>query len=187
MTRSKLKARTREVFRGVLETPCWDWQDCISNQGYGTLTLNGKGIKAHRLSYLLHVGPIPIGMVLDHLCHTHDKSCQDGNNCLHRRCCNPMHLEPVTQQVNLDRGRRGKGSVINCKNGHPLSGKNLHITTAGGRQCKICLKATQAKLYKAQKVERAAWQKAYYERNREKILAREASRYQSKKELSTNS
>jgi hypothetical protein len=60
---------------------------------YGTM-------KAHRLSWTMANGPIPDGMTLDHVCHTLDLSCAGGDECLHRRCINPDHLEPVTQSVN---------------------------------------------------------------------------------------
>lgn len=84
--------RYRIEDRGYL-TPCWVWQLHISNAGYGT---EGVGCRlAHRVSYETHVGPIPEGMVLDHLC------------CI-RECVNPDHLEPVTQAENVRRSRTAK-------------------------------------------------------------------------------
>ena len=46
--------------------------------------------RAHRLAWEIVIGPIPDGLVLDHLC---------------RRpvCVNPSHLEPVTDAENLRR------------------------------------------------------------------------------------
>jgi hypothetical protein len=36
--------------------------------GYGLVSVGGKQQRAHRVSYELFVGPIPTGLVLDHLC-----------------------------------------------------------------------------------------------------------------------
>lgn len=75
----------------VTETGCWIWVGRLNRNGYGRICLGGREPMAHRVSYELHVGPIPDGLVLDHLCRV--------------RCCvNPFHLEPVTVQVNTLRG-----------------------------------------------------------------------------------
>ena len=67
---------------------CWLWHGSTS-KGYGRIKLNKTTrILAHRMSYLLYVGPIPE----DTLClHTCDES----------RCCNPSHLFLGTQKDNL--------------------------------------------------------------------------------------
>jgi hypothetical protein len=52
---------------------------------------------AHRFAYLEFVGPIPDGLVLDHLCRN-------------KKCVNPDHLEPVTNAENLRRGRVARAS-----------------------------------------------------------------------------
>ncbi len=107
---------------------CWNWDVC-DNLGYGRAT-DGKhrSVKAHRLMYERLVGPIPEGLVIDHLCRN-------------RTCVNPDHLEPVTQSENV---RRGNGfSAVNarkthCKRGHPLDGDNLYRNPAGARVCRTC-------------------------------------------------
>ena len=58
--------------------------------GYGQLYGEGKKVMAHRWSYEHHVGPIPEGVQLDHLCRV-------------KNCVNPKHLQPVTQDENLRR------------------------------------------------------------------------------------
>jgi hypothetical protein len=79
----------------------------------------------------LVVGPIPENMVLDHLCR---------NRC----CCNPAHLEPVTQKVNTHRARAWMAGAefqrnkTHCKNGHPYSGDNLRTCKDGKRACRAC-------------------------------------------------
>lgn len=76
---------------------CWLWVGGYSggkNGRYGCFSIGGRrgGMRpAHRVAYELLVGPIPEGMVLDHLCHN-------------TRCVNPRHLEPVSQEENMGRG-----------------------------------------------------------------------------------
>src|SRR4051812_13783907 len=71
---------------------CWLWTGTLTDHGYGILENgHGAGKGAHVVSYELHVGKIPEGLELDHLCRV--------------RCCvNPRHLEPVTHYENMRRG-----------------------------------------------------------------------------------
>jgi hypothetical protein len=88
---------------------CWPWAGYIQPNGYGTRSNHNPGETrlVHRIAYEYLVGPIPAGLVLDHLCHTRDPQCADNDQCRHRRCCNPSHLEPVTPRENIARGRGG--------------------------------------------------------------------------------
>ncbi|NUP47546.1 MAG: HNH endonuclease [Catenulispora sp.] len=88
------------------EDQCWPWMGVLQSNGYGMYGSIGSRL-AHRIAYRLTAGPIPEGLVLDHLCHTRDRSCADNANCPHRRCVNPTHLEPVTRRENIARGRGG--------------------------------------------------------------------------------
>ncbi len=75
---------------GEPNSGCWLWAGFIHpKNGYGSYRMNGRTCGAHRASYELHVGPIPDGYDLDHLCRV-------------RSCVNPSHLEPVTRRENLD-------------------------------------------------------------------------------------
>lgn len=121
---------------GVMETECVEWQGSVATNGYGRFKLMGRHHQAHRLSYELLVGPIPPGLVIDHLCKN-------------KRCINPEHLEAVTNVENLMRGEgiqaRNKRKT-HCNHGHPLSGDNLHISaTTGERICKACRRVSQRK------------------------------------------
>lgn len=79
---------------------CWIWQGCKDIGGYGMFPVPGIGSKAHRIAWTLLRGPVPIGLVVDHLCSN-------------PACVNPEHLEPVTQRENImrtiARGRRYPG------------------------------------------------------------------------------
>lgn len=88
------------------EDECWEWTGRRQSNGYGNFGMNGTRL-VHRIAYQWLVGPIPDGLVLDHLCHTRDPECADNDQCSHRRCCNPAHLEPVTRRENIARGRGG--------------------------------------------------------------------------------
>lgn len=105
---------------------CWVWTGSIE-RGYGRMRVGGKWKRMHRFMYEHHVGPIPDGLVLDHLCRN-------------KACCNPMHLEAVTQKENIRRGDTGAHNrrKTHCKHGHPFTDKNTYITKAGHRQCKAC-------------------------------------------------
>ncbi len=79
---------------------CWNWQGHLTVDGYGLKRRDGRKIGAHRFYYELHEGPIPEGLMLDHLCHN-------------PACVNPAHLEPVTVKENARRRRpRSKGNGV---------------------------------------------------------------------------
>lgn len=114
-------------------SPCWRWTAALQSKGYGSIAFGGKGrtALAHRVAYVLLVGLIPAGLQLDHLCRI-------------TACCNPAHLEPVTNKVNNERTARA--TKTHCVNGHPLSGDNLVIKSRGGartpiRNCRECANA----------------------------------------------
>lgn len=119
---------------------CWPWHK-LTPYGYGPVYFKGKSTLAHRMAYELFVAPIPDGLTVDHLCHDPDK-CDLDTKCPHRRCCNPRHLEAVTQAVNNHRGNTWSGRNFRktrCKYGHPFTPGNLY-TYPGGREraCRKC-------------------------------------------------
>lgn len=57
---------------------CWEWTAYRSAKGYGQIGVARKVMPAHRVIYELLVGPIPDGMVIDHLCRNQGTS-QDPN------------------------------------------------------------------------------------------------------------
>ena len=111
-------------------TACWPWkQNCARDPGgYGLFDIlgnrgNRKRTQAHIVAYQLEVGPIPNGLVIDHF------------HCGNKSCCNPAHLEPVTQAEN---SRRASYRKPYCERGHPHNEENSYFTSNGTRYCRAC-------------------------------------------------
>lgn len=122
---------------------CIIWRGNMKSNGYGIFAAQGKTFHAHRFAYEDKVGPIPAGLDLDHLCHTHDAECPGGNECPHRRCVNPDHLEPVTRKVNLNRGINGYSRRTHCVRNHAFDEVNTRWYK-GRRWCRACEREREA-------------------------------------------
>jgi len=90
-------------------TGCLVWTG-QTNYGYGIMWADGRGQRVHRLAWEWAHGPIPDGLVIDHLC-------------MNRACVNVDHLEAVTQEVNAQRRSRAaiEGRGGGCPNGHSVT------------------------------------------------------------------
>jgi hypothetical protein len=106
---------------------CWIWKAARTGAGYGSFRLDGRMQTAHRVAYEQVKGPIPEGMVLDHLCRN-------------RACVNPDHLEVVSVGENTRRGDAGGAAQrrrTHCPKDHPYVGENLRVSN-GRRHCRTC-------------------------------------------------
>ena len=123
---------------------CWPWTGQTNARGYGLARLSGETRHrqmAHRTVYELLVGPVPAGLVLDHVCHNIDTTCAGGDDCPHRRCVNPAHLDPVTCGENLARSphtpQAVKAALTHCQRGHEFTPENTG-RKVGRRYCRAC-------------------------------------------------
>ena len=117
------------------EDSCWHWTGSRHERGYGLFRVGSRTdgsarlVRAHRLAYELTIGPIPDGLVIDHVC-------------MNPPCVNPTHLEAVTQAENM---RRFAAKRSACQNGHPWTDDSFVVTGQGHRTCAVCLSSSRAR------------------------------------------
>lgn len=116
-------------------TGCWEWTGAKVRDTYGKFFV-GKveidGVRrtvlvpAHRWSYEYHVGKIPDGLEIDHICRN-------------KACVNPAHLEAVTHLENCRRVPRNPA----CPKGHRFTEWNTLYSRDGdgymSRSCRTCI------------------------------------------------
>jgi len=84
---------------------CWEWLAYKDKEGYGQFQIGHKSFKAHRISYLLSIGPITEDMFI---CH----------HCDNPGCVRPSHLFMGTQTDNMrDAIVKGRVNVLGINNG----------------------------------------------------------------------
>lgn len=123
----KLRHRLyRYAVLGDIES-CWLWVGTTNNKGYGQLKINKKNTGAHRVSYMVHIGPIPEGMFVLHQCDN-------------PACINPYHLFLGTHADNM-RDKVQKGRMHDQRGEHnpkakitELQARDAHERAAKGER-----------------------------------------------------
>jgi hypothetical protein len=115
------------------KTKCWNWTGSLDQQGYGLLWYKHRTERIHRVLYAFFVKPVPKGIgsrriaQIDHICRNHS-------------CCNPDHLELVTERENIIRGISPvaiNAKKTHCNKGHLLLNKFRKNSTSR-IYCPIC-------------------------------------------------
>lgn len=121
-------------------TGCTLWFGVSLPAGYGRINLGGQQKLAHRVAYELANGPVPDGLVIDHMCNT-------------PACINPAHMKATTQTKNTLRSEVAPTAInarkTHCDQGHELSGDNLYLSADGAyRICRTCSLEGQRRRYR---------------------------------------
>lgn len=118
---------------------CWLWIGCITNKGYGYLSIQNVIYKVHRLSLYIHQDGFNINN--PNIQALHKEICNNKN------CWNPEHLYAgSTQENSKDLSNKiQKTSVYSC--GHPRNAENSYINGIK-LACKICMKDNANDYYK---------------------------------------
>lgn len=120
----------------ISPTGCWLWRGFKQHKGYGQTCYRNKNAFVHRRMFMIANG-IKSLKTEKSVCHSCDV----------RHCCNPEHLWLGNAAANnMDSARKGRhrnGRKTHCKRGHPLSGKNLFVCSAGLRHCNTCSRIRQ--------------------------------------------
>ncbi len=84
---------------GKTPEDCWQWLGHCDQAGYGKKQFGNETWVAHRWLWCQLFGPIPDGLVIDHICQN-------------TSCVNPHHLRVVTQAENV---RAGIGTLLTSR------------------------------------------------------------------------
>lgn len=105
---------------------CWEWQAYKDPAGYGRFMIDRVPQLAHRVSFEMTNGPIPVGHEVDHACHN-------------AACVKPAHLRLATSGLNKQNragatrvSRSGIRGVRQCDSGRwsaeaVLNGQRVYL------------------------------------------------------------
>lgn len=103
---------------------CWQWTAGKDKDGYGQFKVDGRSLRAHRVSCEISGSPVPTGLQVDHMCHN-------------TSCVKPEHLQIVTNKQNTE---NRSGAQSNSKSGvrgvclDARSGRWRATVNHGGKQ-----------------------------------------------------
>lgn len=110
---------------------CWEWTGSVDRTGYGKINVGGTLVPSHKVSYEIHIGPMPM-------------DCLVRQTCNNRACVNPGHLvlwsateRTVARQYDEDGNRTAR---THCGRGHEFTPENTYIWDGQPtmRHCMTC-------------------------------------------------
>ena len=127
---------------------CWPWGKNKNYDGYGIFYFDRKHWMAHRFSFEIVNGPVPLNLTIDH-------------ECRNRLCVNPKHLRLATNKKNILIGKApsaGYAVAEKCIRGHVFDVKNTYRWQKKNgewmRQCRACHNRRSAADMRAKRAER---------------------------------
>lgn len=136
---SRVRIDPAVTFKGV---PCWLWTGSTLS-GYGRFSVKGATENAHRIAFGMFVYVLLPRRYADHLCRN-------------RICVNPVHVDDVTNRINILRGE-GMGArnarKTHCIHGHEFTPENTYTCpNTTYRECKTCMELRNERLKQARQL-----------------------------------
>lgn len=139
MKRTLAERLVFNVETGVSPIDCWGYRGSLDKDGYGSISIGRKTLRAHRVSWEIFRGPIPKGLLV---CH----------HCDHPWCTNPQHLFLGSALDNLRdcsrKKRRHNQKKTHCPQGHEYTRGNTGWW-GGRRKCLECNRTRMRKKYES--------------------------------------
>lgn len=115
----------------MTESGCWGWftRNGPLKKGYSKMVIAGRTESGHKVSWVIHNGPIPEGLIVMHRC----------DNTV---CTNPDHLQVGTYKDNMtdmiSKGRQVLATKTHCINGHEFTAENTRSDNFHRKVCVTC-------------------------------------------------